>query len=230
MQPYFIPHLGYYSLIKYTDKWIVFDPVQYIRHGWINRNRVLKPNKGWQYIGVPLKKHQQDTLIKDIKISDNNDWKDRIMRQLEHYRKRSPYYPEVENFLRDCFKFQTNSISHLNAHLLEKTCNYLNIEFDYEIYSEADIDIPRVKHAGEWALEISKKMQASEYVNPLSGEEIFNKEKFEKENIKLSFLQNNFKPYDQNGKIFELGLSIIDAMMFNSAEELNILIDDYKIK
>ena len=39
MQPYFFPYLGYISLIKHTDEFMLFDPVQFIRHGWIERNR-----------------------------------------------------------------------------------------------------------------------------------------------------------------------------------------------
>ena len=58
MQPYFFPYLGYFSLIKHTDEFILFDPVQFIRHGWIERNRILKPENGWQYISVPLEKHE----------------------------------------------------------------------------------------------------------------------------------------------------------------------------
>ena len=38
MQPYFLPYLGYFSLIKHTDKFILLDTVQFIRHGWIERN------------------------------------------------------------------------------------------------------------------------------------------------------------------------------------------------
>ena len=41
MQPYFFPYLGYFDLINQVDTWIVFDIVQFIRHGWINRNRIL---------------------------------------------------------------------------------------------------------------------------------------------------------------------------------------------
>ena len=41
MQPYFFPYIGYFDLINRTDRWIVFDTAQYIRHGWINRNRIL---------------------------------------------------------------------------------------------------------------------------------------------------------------------------------------------
>ena len=57
MQPYFFPYVGYYHLIAKTDKFIFLDNVQYIRHGWINRNRILHPVKqnGFKYINVPIK-------------------------------------------------------------------------------------------------------------------------------------------------------------------------------
>ena len=46
MQPYFFPYIGYISLIKHTDLFILLDDVQFIRHGWIERNRILKPGGG----------------------------------------------------------------------------------------------------------------------------------------------------------------------------------------
>ncbi len=45
MQPYFFPYLGYFSLIKHTERFILLDSVQFIRHGWVERNRILKPEK-----------------------------------------------------------------------------------------------------------------------------------------------------------------------------------------
>lgn len=90
MQPYFLPYLGYISLIKHTDQFILFDTVQFIRHGWIERNRILKPDEGWQYIQVPLQKHSRDTLIKDIIIKNDVTWSEKILAQVKHYKKKSP--------------------------------------------------------------------------------------------------------------------------------------------
>ena len=41
-----------------VDQWIIFDDIQFINKGWVNRNRILHPNaeKDWQYITVPLSK------------------------------------------------------------------------------------------------------------------------------------------------------------------------------
>ena len=78
MQPYFFPFLGYFGLIKNTDRWIVFDTPQFIRQGWMDRNRILKPKEGWQYIRVPVKKHTRDTPTKDIEIRNDENWVETI--------------------------------------------------------------------------------------------------------------------------------------------------------
>ncbi len=227
MQPYFFPYLGYFSLIKYTDKWVVFDKIQYIRHGWGNRNRVLKPTEGWQYIIVPLQKHSRNTLIKDIVIKENTDWKARITKQLEHYKKKAPNYRQVVEVLKSCFTLKTNSLTYLNTHLLKKTCEYIGIHFNYEIFSEMNLAIGNVNDPGEWALRISEAVGAEEYINPPGGEKIFDRRKFEEVNIKLKFLKVNLTEYNQRRSTFEPGLSIVDVMMFNSQEEIKNMLDNY---
>ena len=39
-QLYFYPYIGYFNLIKSVDVFVFFNDVQYIRRGWINRNRI----------------------------------------------------------------------------------------------------------------------------------------------------------------------------------------------
>ena len=55
-QPYFFPYLGYFKLIESVDKFVFFDDVQYIRRGWVNRNKIRVKNPLW--ITVPVKKKQ----------------------------------------------------------------------------------------------------------------------------------------------------------------------------
>jgi hypothetical protein len=229
MQPYFFPYLGYFSIIKYTDKWIVFDVVQFIRHGWIERNRILKPEEGWQYICVPLEKHKRDTFIKDIRIRSNELWKEKIISQIQHYKRRAPYFKEVINVLQKAFIYDTVSITCLNTHLLKKICEYLNIDLDLSIYSEMNLDIEPVNAPDEWALNISKALNANEYVNPPGGVNFFNRNKYRESGIKLTFLKILLTPYNQNRNSFEPGLSILDVMMFNTPDEINKMIDNFEI-
>ena len=228
MQPYFFPYSGYFSLIKNTDKFIIFDVVQFIRHGWIERNRTLKPDNGWQYISVPLEKHSRNTVIKDIKIKNNDNWKKKIISQLGHYKRKAPYFYKTINLIKECFEYETCSITLLNTYFLKKTSEYLGIDFSYEIYSDMDINIESPKSAGDWALNIMKAIGAKHYINPYSGVEIFDEKKFKENNVRIDFLKVELSEYNQKNFLFEPGLSIIDVMMFNSPDAICQMLDNYK--
>ncbi len=231
MQPYFFPYLGYFSLIKSSDYWIVFDTVQFIRHGWIERNRIMNSDGEWQYIKVPLVKKSRGTSIQEMDIRIHEDWKKKIYSQLSCYKNKAKYYNQVIDFLKDAFSENFDSIVEQNTHLLKKTCEFLSIDFNYEIFSYKEYNFEnKIKKPGDWALEISKLYRATEYINPENGRSIFESEKFEKNNLKLSFIENTLLPYKQFNKNFIPGLSIIDVMMFNDKNEVNTLIDSYIFK
>ena len=232
MQPYFLPYLGYFSLIKHTKKFILFDTVQFIRHGWIERNRILKPNEGWQYINVPLRKHIQSTLIKDIRIDNSLNWKEKMLAQLMHYKKKAPFYNETINVLKSVLELDIDEITNLDYCLLREICKYLGINFDCEIFSQMNIKIESVKAPDEWALNICKSLNGvDEYWNPIGGLEFFDRNKYEKAGIKIKFLEHNLPFYSQRRGIenFENGLSIIDVMMFNDNDAVNEMLDDYEL-
>jgi hypothetical protein len=227
MQPYFFPYLGYFGLIKHSDIFIIADNVQYIESGWIRRNRILKPKEGWQYIGVPVVKCSHKTIINDIKIKENEPWRDKIFRQLHHYSKKAPYYKEVIRFLEHAFAIETDSISALNVHLLVETCKYIGIPFNVEIFSQMTVDVKRASTADEWALNTCKALGADTYINPPGGIEFYDSRKYFHVGVELEFLKVNLRPYDQGNGAFEKGLSILDVMMFNSPQQIHTMLDDY---
>jgi hypothetical protein len=228
MQPYFCPYIGYISLIKHTDKFVLFDTVQFIRHGWIERNRVLKQSGGSLYIKIPLVKHTRDTLIKDIKIRTTEEWKSKILSQLSFYKKKAKYYNETISVIKSVFNNEYDSIVKLNKDFLIAICDYLNIDYDIEIFSEMCLEIDEVNAPDEWALNICKSMgNVTEYWNPTGGISFFDRTKYELNNIDLKFQKVVLPEYDQRVDTFESGLSIIDVMMFNSPKEINNMLDNY---
>lgn len=228
MQPYFFPYLGYFDIINRVDKWIVFDTAQYIRHGWVNRNRILHPKEGWQYIIVPLKKHAWETAIKDVKIANEQNWKRRIIGQLQHYKKKAPYFRERIAFVKDCLSLEESYICRLNVSILDKVCARLEIRFDYDFFSEMDLELGPVEGPEDWALRISEVMDADEYVNPPGGANLFDEEKFRENNIKLTI--RNLPPleYSCRGYEFIPNLSIIDLFMWNEPETIKQYLDEHR--
>ena len=215
MQPYFFPYLGHFSLIAATDRWVVFDVSQFTSKSWLSRNRVLHPNKGWQYINVPLNGASISIRICDATILNRNTSCDHIIRQLSHYKKTAPFYHLVIGLIREIFNdVEDNTLVSLNVSCLKIICNYLNIPFNFSICSKLDLDFGSEMGAGDWAPTIASQLGATSYVNPVGGKEIFDKSKFTDLGLDLGFLEVDTFEYSTTGYEFEPNLSIIDTMMW----------------
>lgn len=229
MQPYFFPYLGYFDLIRNTDHWIIFDTPQYIRHGWINRNRILHPKTGWQYVIVPLCKHGHRTPIKDIHINNQLRWQETLIGQLTHYKRRAPFYSETVDLVMDCLAHPEPSIARLNGHILEKICARLGIAFHHSYFSDLDLNIGETTHPVDWALRISAAVGADEYVNPPGGEGLFDRAAFAAHSIRLTIRHPPQMEYTCRGWPFESALSVIDVLMWNSAETVKTFLDQHAL-
>ena len=230
MQPYFFPYIGYWQLIHASDRFVLFDDAQYMRHGWVNRNRILKPGGGWQYILVPLKKHEVTDSIKNVYAHPEKKWKELIIAQLAHYKKKARYFDEASTLVSEIlFSNNEQSIAAINLNIISQLSTYLDIKKEIIQSSEQSFDYTDVGDAGDWALRISEQMGASEYINPASGAKLFDREKFSSSNIKLSFLKPHEIIYSQRGD-FEPSLSIIDVLMFNGIEGSKTFLKNYSIE
>lgn len=229
MQPYFFPYIGYFSLIENSDYFIYFDTPQYIRKGWINRNRILNSKGEVVYMTVPVKKSSQQTVIKEIEIDYSVNWKEKIRGQLVAYKKRAPYYTNVMDMINELFAMKHYGISELSIASIRLACERIGLELRDSIFSEMDLSLEEVSAPDEWALNIAKAIGAQTYINPPGGMSFFDRSKYEKEGIKLQFLQAELTPYVQRIGHFESGLSILDVMMFCSPDEIKKMCKNFTI-
>lgn len=228
MQPYFFPYIGYFQLMHLCDEFIVFDTVQYIKKGWINRNRILHPTDTPAYINVPIQKFKSNTLIKDILIDNKVDWKKPIIDRLQQYYQNAPYKEKVIAFVEGCFAEEFTSLSELNTHLLKKVCGYLNIECHITTLSKSNIEFQNAAAPDEWGLNICKALGAKTYLNAPGGILFFDKNKYTKENIEIKFINPTLGNYIQNHETFIPGLSILDVMMFNDVKDIQEMLINYE--
>lgn len=225
MQPYLFPYIGYFQLIDAADRWVVFDTPQFIRHGWVNRNRILHPSEGAQYILAPLSKHSRGTPIQDVVLADKPACLARIRGQLQHYRKRAPHYEETIALLEATFEGEDTQLTALIVRGLELCCARLEIEFESRIFSQMSLDLGTVHGPGDWAPKIAEAIGATDYINPPGGEHLFDQKQFERAGVRLHILESELRPYAQGSRPFEPGLSILDVFMWNSPDEARALLD-----
>lgn len=209
-------------------QFILLDDVQYMRHSWIERNRILKQSQGWIYIKVPLKKHSHLTLIKDIVIDQSQPWREKLLAQLHTYKKVSRRYDKVYALVHALISPRFDSIVDLNKHVLLGVCNYLGFDPNINVWSQQDLEIINPTKPDEWALNICKSIcNVEEYWNPSGGKIFFDRAKYNVAGIQLRFYEQSLCSYNQFRKPFEPSLSIIDVLMCNSPEIVNQMLDEF---
>lgn len=223
MQPYYFPYIGYFDLLNRADNWVVFDTVNYKPKTWMNRNRILHPSEGWQYISVPVYKHVGLGRLCDVLPVNLYAAKRRLIGQLDHYRtRRAPYYRETVGILERIFDADgIRTLTDLNVRATIEIARHLGIKTQYSFLSKMNLTLPDITHPGQWAMEISKALRASTYINLSGGVSIFSAEDWNKANIDLKFtMPSNFiyscAPYE-----FTPNLSIIDCLMWNSVAKIH---------
>lgn len=231
MQPYFFPYLGYWQLFQYADTFLVFDDIQFVHKGWVNRNRILHqdPSKEWRYITVPLRKKSQKTKILDISTLPAKLWRDKLLAQLTTYRK-APHYEETMALLGECLDCEEQNLARFLTRAIKITAKHLGLETEILVQSELGLDIGPVEHSGQWALRLSEAMGAIEYVNPMGGMDLFRESEFDTSGIKLRFLDPLIEPYNQRRDSFVPSLSILDILMWNPMPEVTRMLQSYRIR
>lgn len=219
MQPYFFPYIGYFQLIHAVDEFILLDDVQYIRHGWVNRNRILKLNGDWQYVNAPLQAHAHGVSIREIETKSDRGWRDLVLRQLVQYKKIARHYAETVAMVETALSVETDNLARINMHALRTLACQLGMQTPIHLSSEMDFDYSSIQGPGDWALTMSVQHGADVYINPADGEALFDQRAFADAGIRLDLLRPVLSPYTQRRENFVSALSIIDVLMFNGVEK-----------
>ena len=226
MQPYFLPYIGYWQLMKYVDKYVIYDNIEYTKKGWINRNRYLCEGKD-KYFTLPLKKDSDYLYVMGRQLAEEFD-KNKIVNQLKAAYKNAPYWKNVENILEEIFECRDKNLFGFIFSSVKIVRKWLDI--NSELIISSNINIDHHLKSSEKVKAICKALGADIYVNPIGGTELYHKKDFSEEGIELKFIKTRdslrYMQYEDN---FVPGLSIIDVLAFNSIDEVKQLLTEFDI-
>ncbi|MEX1014718.1 MAG: WbqC family protein [Candidatus Paceibacterota bacterium] len=226
MQPYLFPYIGYFQLIFAVDKFIIYDDVGYIKNGWIHRNKILI-NKEAKYFTIPCKNVSSNKEIKDIEHNINHNISDKLLKKIKYSYNNAPYFNCVYNIIERVIKSEQYYVSDLAIKSIKEVSSYLDLNTIFKISSKC-YENNHFKRTDR-IIDICKQEQAGTYLNASGGKELYSKSYFNKQGIKLNFLEPNNIIYTQFDNKFVPGLSIIDIMMFNSVSQIKKMLNDYQL-
>ena len=226
MQPYFMPYIGYLQLMNAVDKFVVYDDVNYINKGWINRNRILV-NGQEHLFTIPLQDASQNKLINEISLSKDPKWRGKFLKTLEQAYKKAPFYFSAFAVTEKIINLDAEKVSDWICSSLWVLRDYLGMQV--KIVPSSSIYQNTHLKAQERILDICKQENASHYINPIGGTELYDKNIFEQTDIQLSFIKSKSIEYPQFKNEFVPWLSIIDIMMFNDVATIQGFLNEYEL-
>jgi len=223
MQPYLFPYLGYYQLIKAVDTFVIYDDVNYIKQGWINRNRILLKGEAFM-LTMSLRGCSSFKKINEIELVGNNH---KLIKTIEQAYCKAPYFKDVFPLIANILLDKEPNLAIFLINSLQAIVNHLNISVPILISSEIEKDAS-LKGA-EKCIDICKKLKSTKYINTVGGYKLYSKEMFAENGLILNFIKPNPIVYMQFKNKFVPCLTIIDVMMFNSPTEISMMLDNYEL-
>lgn len=217
MQPYFLPYMGYWQLINAADEFVVYDNIQYTKKGWINRNRFLQNGKD-EMFSLPLKADSDFLDVADRDLSPSFE-RDKLTRQLQGAYRKAPHYEENFPVIEAVIRHPENNLSAYINHSILTLCAYLGIETKITKSSEIRIDHKALKGQAK-VIAICKALGAQEYMNPIGGLDLYDKDEFKDQGLNLTFLRSRPLEYKAFSGMALPHMSILDVLMFNSLSQV----------
>lgn len=226
MQPYYFPYLGYWQLINEVDIFVLFDDVQFIRHGWVNRNRILIDGKV-HFITIPLKKASHKANINDRLFTHEFNFKEHRSQIIRAY-KDSPHLNQIHSLLESINSPTSSNLSEFIYDTIVAVSNLLGIET--KIVKSSDLPIDPILSGQDKVLSICRYLKASKLMNSIGGEMLYDKKRWNDEGIKLLFYFKKDIFYKQlKSDDFLDNLSILDVLANNSLSKIHMLLNEFEL-
>lgn len=226
MQPYFFPYIGYWQLIQSVDKFVIYDDVNFIKGGWINRNNVMN-NHRKVLITLPIMGASPNKKILDLEFTSDVKIKKKLVKTIEQLYRRAPFFAQIFPILEKIILSEEKNVAKYLCNLIITIVNYLGIHTQIILSSEIAKN-NQLKSEGK-VIDIVKNLGGTTYINSIGGIELYSKQKFKENDINLFFLKSENCTYQQFTDLFIENLSIIDVMMFNSPEKIHEMLGSYQL-
>lgn len=223
MQPYFFPYIGYFQLIAQSDIFVFHDDVQYIKGGWVNRNRILERDGRAAWITLPIAAASHKLPIRERRYLLGEGNAERVLRKIESVYFKAPCFGEAFSLVREVMSFHDPNVAAFNVHLLKLVAERLGLRCRFVRSSE----LPKSPGLSGQArvIDICVCLGGTHYINPIGGTGLYEPEAFRKHGLSLGFLETLVEPLE--GALPYL--SIIDTLMREKIATIVDLLPRYRI-
>lgn len=219
LQPGYLPWLGFFEQMYHSDVFIIYDDVQYDKHGWRNRNRIKTAN-GVQWLTVPvLSSGKNKPLIRDIRINNSTNWRKKHLASITANYSKALYFQDYISIFQEVLNREWDYLFDLDMTFIELLCGVLGLERKVVYSSELNVPGDRIMRL----INICKYFGADVFYEGQAGKAYLDEELFKNEGITIEYQDYQHPVYQQLYGDFEPYLSVVDLLFNEGPNSLAIL-------
>ena len=229
MQPYLFPYIGYFQLMQAVDSFVVYDDVNYMKQGWVNRNRILV--KGAPHVfTLPIANASAFSRIDELSVHPTvyERWRGKFVSTLHQAYARAPFREQVHALVERTLLPGVPALQEVLLKGIEEVRAYIGAKAvivpSSRKYANAQL------RGSERVLDICRQMDSTTYINAIGGKALYSKEHFKANGQNLFFLRSRPITYRQGNTAFVPNLSILDVMMWNPPEQIAEWLGEYDLE
>jgi len=209
MQPYLFPYVGYLQLMRSVDVFVSLDDVQFVKHRWMNRNRILLGGSA-RWLTLPVRSAPLGTTIRAKRYDLGAGALARFGEVLREAYGRRPGWQRVEVLLDDLAAAPGDSVAEVNEALLLRTLELLGSP-PPRLLRSSELGVGGMEPQ-QRVIDLVRAVGGDEYLNPPGGRELYSARAFAAAGVALSFLEPVLQAYPQGPGEFVPGLSVVDLI------------------
>jgi hypothetical protein len=213
MQPYFFPYIGYFQLMDAVDVFVFYDDAQYMKGGWVNRNRILLDGTPawWTF---PIVRDDYRLSIRERCYARTPEQVRSLLGKLEGAYREAPHFDAARSLVADYLLHDEPLVSGFNQSVLADLASRLGMRS--RLIASSTIDHNRSLGGQDRVIELCRRLGATRYLNASGGRALYDACAFAAAGMELGFVEPEPTDYSQFGQAHVPFLSIVDVLMFNS--------------
>ena len=216
MQPTFLPWVGYFSIIKSSDIFVLLDDVGYSRQSWQTRNRFYISGKV-KWLSIPVKA-SLNTNINQVKIFNLNNFINKTKKSLIQSYSKSKNIEFIELLFEYIKKKEVKNLASFNTRSIIFCKNYLNIKCRMITSSSLSIDANKKE---DKIIKILKNLKAEEYICATGSKEYMQNYGLDKFPCSVNFYNYKRAKSISGFEKFNENLSIVHSLLSYSVKRIN---------
>ena len=226
-QPNYLPWLGYFNKLFWSDVFVFLDSVQYSPRSFTSRCTIN--NKGQEVtLSIPVHRPRgADTTILEATI-DTAEFAHKHLESFRHAYGKAPHYGEILELLKPVFSSGQTSLARFNTDLILKVCGYLNLAPQFAHLSELGVTSAK----NEMIVDVSDATHAPIYLSGSGAKSYMqgHEHEFLSRDVTLSYQDFGIKEYaPATIKSFIPRCSILDALFHLGPATHDLVADENEV-